>query len=156
MRHRENLHATFLAPPCPATHIMAQGRPTATTHLTLTSGVNWLTPQHKSRASPGVLRAQPSPCCHSSLHLLHAAHSGGSKETPFPATTTQQGQFPPSPSAASPHQLTHLQLPYTSGIHPVLQQLLLGTPQGCSHSTNTTPRVMGSSCDLLHDPEQPV
>lgn len=123
----------FWAPPCPSTllgthllHTMAQGEAHSHhTPLTLISGVNSSPPaQVPSEQSPAPA---VTPLCTCSMQHSSAC----SKGTPFPATTTQQGQFPPSPLAASPDQLTFLQLPYTSGIHPVLlDAALAGNPTG--------------------------
>lgn len=97
----------FWAPPCPASHLLptvAQGEAHSHhTQLTLTPGVNWLTPN--TRAEPAQVPSQPSPALAvAPLCTCSVQHSsGGPKETPFPATTTQQGQFPPSPLVAFPN-----------------------------------------------------
>lgn len=126
MRHRENLHATFLGtslpkhpsghPPPPHHGPRGGPQPPHTSHPDFRGEL--VTP------SPGALRAEPSPCCHSSVHLFHAAQQRLLQGSSLSSNHHTTGTIP-SLSTCSLPRPTHL---LTAAIH----LWDTSSPAGCS------------------------
>lgn len=145
MRQRENLHATFLGTPLPK---RPSGHPPPPHH----GPGGGSQPPHTSHPDfrgelghpqPRCLLCAPAPCSTAVV---------APRDFPFQQQPHNRHNSPPlhlqPPQTDSPPYSCHTPLGYiqSSWVHSCWEP----------HSTNTTPRVMGSSCDFLHDPEQSV